>query len=166
MNAYPTRAEIDTTNVTLRRLRSHLGGELVHGLAWSAINDTLRILDNLDAFPGLHYPAAEPEPEPEPKPTAAKVLREAVHATDLGTPERGIILAAMHYAETGPKWFSDWHTFDWPDSALVKAAFEAAQYGDSVAEHLLTAAACVASAHRHLFGGAKAKALIEAGESE
>ena len=100
-------------------------------------------------------PDAEPEPEPETKPTAAEVLEAAWLKADDGSAHKSILGAALRYAQTAPKWFSDWHTFSWPDSALIKAAFEAGEYHDYPAEHLLTAAACVASDQRHLFGGAK-----------
>ena len=150
--AYPTRAEIDATTATLRRLRSHLGGELVHGLAWSAIDGTLRILAALDDVPGLHYPDAEPEPEPEPKPTAAEVLREAWLRAD-GDAE-AILWPALRYAEAHPEWFDHWHAYKFPSSALIAACNKAERAGDDIAKYVLIAASCVPADHPHLFGGA------------
>ena len=151
MTAYPTRAEIDATTATLRRLRSHLGGELVHGLAWSAIDGTLRILDNLAAVPGLHYPDAEPEPET--KPTALQALREAWLRADPSV-EEDILSAALKYAQSHPEWFAEWHAYERPSRALMAAATEAQNAGDNTAPQLLNAASHVAADHPHLFGGA------------
>ena len=153
MTDYPTRAEIDAAAETIEVLQTYVErGVPAWGVTFSGLETAIRILLNLDAIPGLHLP--DPEPEPEPQPTAAEVLREACHATDFGTPERGITLAAMHYAEAHPEWFADWHSFGWTTSALLDAANKAEAAGDGTADLLLTTAAEVASQHPHLFGGA------------
>ena len=150
MTDYPTRAEIDATSATLRLLRSHLGGELVHTLAWTAINNTLRILDNLAAVPGLHYPDAEPEPET--KPTALQALREAWLRADPSV-EEDILSAALKYAQSHPEWFdgADWSK---PQEALSGASVRAYHAECIPAQYALIAASHVANDHPHLFGGA------------
>ena len=158
MTDYPTRAEIDATRQTLTALYDKIDQQNpVAFTAASALQNAVRICANLDAFPGLHYPAAEPEPEP--KPTALQALR-AAHERALGhglTAETGILGVAVTYAEENPEWFTDWRRYYWPSSALIAAANEAQRAGDGAAEYLLTAASFVASSasdHPHLFGGA------------
>lgn len=103
---------------------------------------------------GVDEPAPAPAPEPAPEPTATEVLHDAFMQADLGSTHESILETAKRYAEAHPEWFALWHTFDGPSSALLRASTEAGEAGDVTAEHLLTAAACVADDHPALFGGA------------
>jgi hypothetical protein len=154
MTDYPTRAEIDTTAETIEALQNAVDrSKAGWGVVWNGLETAREILDVLDHVPGLHYPDAEPEPQP--KPTAAEVLEAAWVIADDGSANESILYAALRYAQTNPEWFKSWHGYNLPSSALIAASNEATYAGVSTAAHLLTAASCVASDHRHLFGGAE-----------
>ena len=155
MTDYPTRAEIDAARETIEMLQTYVErGAPLWGATWSGLETAREILAYPDAFPGLHYPAAEPEPEPEPKPTAAEVLEAAWLKADDGSAHESILYAALRYAQTNPEWFANWHAYTSTAYALSDAAGAAGAAGEVIADKVLTAAQFVAADHPHLFGGA------------
>ena len=154
MTDYPTREAIDAAADTIEALQLHLERSAPgFGAAWSGLETARQILTNLDAFPGLHYPDAEPEPESEPKPTAAEVLEAAWLKADDGSANESILYAALRYADTCHEWFdgADWSQ---PHEALSGASVRAYHAECIPGQYALIAASHVASDHPHLFGGA------------
>ena len=154
MTAYPTREAIDAAAETIEALQAAIDQSVPGwGATWSGLDTAREILTHLDAFPGLHYPAAEP------KPTALQVLR-AAHERALGhglTAETGILGVVVTYAEDHPEWFAGWHEASTTTHGLSLASDVAYKTGDWVPVGLLRTAAEVASQHPHLFGGAEAE---------
>lgn len=150
MTDYPTREDIETTRRTLVLLihRAAQQRDPTSGLAWNVMEGAVRVLNNLDAIPGLQLP------EPKPQRTASQVLNTAWARSADGSPEEAILFAVNRYAKADPELFDASLVGD-PVSMLMEAGFKASdrEHPDYTAAGLLMATSHIATAHPDWFDG-------------